>query len=825
MALSRIPASTTLQDEQFISIEGPDKLITSYQYDAAQQALYFKESQVIFPSFHGATHIAEDPVPSATCDTPGLLSADDKCKLDALLQTRMGVLGFMGAGFPDDGGWLQGDIILAAGTEFISLERIGNVVRFTVDSPIPMNCACEECTQIFWVQDETDVHAIRPPVCSGKLPGTNHYGEMKIYLLPESTIIDPTNPALALANKGNYPSLVFKRYDDSIAPGTAEYELVLKRDSVNLAQTEIGWAFTPGAAGVSECVYFMGKDNDGNQMDFQLSPNVEPGLLGSLLYKGHLLTKAMAVVVDYTTTILSTNQYTCKMWDVDNHKTIGSEFVATNVWQYKFAENATTGANPQTQILDSTIDLLPAGTLVDIWFFKIGEVAGSPINRYYFNKKPNLNPQNLWSWTGGVQFGDSVVARDEVQAGPGSDDKTSSVLQSAIRNFESSQWGLTGLDDPLLDFSVAITAGTEEAEINREHRAIIDTTIPALKVVADSNNYDDFSERPVMLWYRKELENAMISMDIGRPNSSDFTPIDIILRGNIDEHVNKYMKVVRTGTVNGLFYVQVKGVQFHDLPQFGAIRVLQPLTNHNVIFNYSRKMLNVTGSDFGAEVTGGGTDDLFDSVILVGDHVDSYLGAAGDLVELLHQDYNNPIVRLEFGYSPATGLVELQFKIGTLDMGLGYEEDLADDLDDFVRGLSPGYAVSAVYSQAGTYTGVGTQPVASPTNFVVFDGGAQIGGNQDEYWNNLEIMLRDNQVWIWWNQLLVPPSTSLSAGLTTPVNIDTPYFSIATDDNKPYGKIGARMWPGAMVRRISVKSQLHNFSEFAYGQLQITPIT
>ena len=88
---------------------------------------------------------------------------------------------------------------------------------------------------------------------------------MKIYLLPESTIIDPANPAAGLANKGNYPSLVFKRYDDSIAPGTAEYELVLKRDSVNLAQTEIGWAFTPGAAGVSECVYFMGKDNDGNQ--------------------------------------------------------------------------------------------------------------------------------------------------------------------------------------------------------------------------------------------------------------------------------------------------------------------------------------------------------------------------------------------------------------------------------------------------------------------------------------------------------------------------------------------------------------------------------
>jgi hypothetical protein len=57
------------------------------------------------------------------------MSADDKCKLDAMLGTRLGVLGFSGAGMPDDGGWLSGDIILAAGTEFISLERIGMQVK------------------------------------------------------------------------------------------------------------------------------------------------------------------------------------------------------------------------------------------------------------------------------------------------------------------------------------------------------------------------------------------------------------------------------------------------------------------------------------------------------------------------------------------------------------------------------------------------------------------------------------------------------------------------------------------------------------------------
>ena len=116
MTVSQIPSSSGLVDQQFIQVVGPNGLTTGFQYDEQQKALYFKESQVLFPSFHGTSHVAEDPIPVATCDTPGLMAADDKCKLDALLQTRLGVLGFQGAGFPDDGGWMQGDVILAAGT-------------------------------------------------------------------------------------------------------------------------------------------------------------------------------------------------------------------------------------------------------------------------------------------------------------------------------------------------------------------------------------------------------------------------------------------------------------------------------------------------------------------------------------------------------------------------------------------------------------------------------------------------------------------------------------------------------------------------------------
>lgn len=820
MALSKVPQHSTLADGQFVQVSGPDGITTGYHYDQQQRALYFKESQVLFPSFHGATHIAEDPVPNATCDTPGLMSSDDKCKLDALIGTRLGVLGFQGAGFPDDGGWLQGDIILAAGTEFISLERIGNVVRFTVDSPIPLNCACEECQQIFWVQDETDTASIRPPTCSGKLPGVNSYGEMKVYLFPESTIADPNNTSATLQNKGQYPAFIFKRYDDSIVPGAAEHEMILKRDSNNLTQTEIGWAFTPGATGVPEMVWFMGKDSDGGQIRFDLDAETDPGLLGSLLFKGHLITKKMGVVVDYTATILSTNQYSVRNWNVDNATAIGDAFTAKNVWQYANPENTVSGSNPQQLIMDSTIDLLPIGTLVDLWAFKVGEVAGEPILRWYFSKKPNLNPSHMWTWVGHQQFGDVAIAREELQPDDGSDDKDAAEQVSAIRDIERNLWGLTGYDDPLFDFDVASTAGTEGADLNDQHRAIIDTALPGLKVVTNEPEVDFFSERPVWFWNRRNLCNALMRVDIGRPNSSDFTPYDIVLRAPIDENENKYMRVVGVGNINGLYYIRVSGVHFHDLPKFGAVRILNG-DAQNAIFKYTRKFMFPTAiSD---ESTNPDYDSSGDTIVLAADpsYNSPFVGNVGNIVELLHQEYSSPVVRVEFSFNEVTDLVQVQFKIGMLDMSLPYEDDASDDNDDYIRGLAPGYAVSAVYSQAGTFTGVGAQPDASPEGFVVYDGGAQIGGTQDEYWNRLEVMVRDDQVWIWWNQLLIPPSGTLSANLPTPVAIDTPYFPIGLDPNRQFGKFGCRMWPGSTVRRFDLRTQMTIFSEFTYGQLEV----
>lgn len=830
MSLPKIPAHTTLQDEQFVQIQGPDGLTTGFQYDAQQRALYFKESQVIFPSFHGATHIAEDPIPEATCDTRGLMSANDKCKLDALLQTRVGVLGFQGAGFPDDGGWLQGDIILAAGTEFISLERIGNVVRITVDSPVPLNCACEECQQIFWLQDETDVSAIRPPACGGKVPGVNSYGELKVYLFPESTIVDPNNPAATLNKKDQYPALVFKRYDDAIAPGTAELEIILKRNATNKTQTEIGWAFTPGAAGVAQCVWFMGRDDDGNLIRFDLEPEATPGLLGSLLYKGHLLTRKMAVIVDYTPTVLSTNQYTVREWDVDSGKALGDPFTAKNVWQYANPENPTSGSNPRTLLLDGSIDLLPIGSLVELWFFKVGEVSGEAIRRYYFSKKPTINPNHIWTWVGQTQFGDTLTARQEVEADAGSEDASVATTVSAIRDFERSSWGLTGYEDPVYGFDVAITDATDVvADLNKQHRAVLDTNLPGLKVVAAEDTPDNFSERPVYLWHRQNICNALVRADIGRPGGSDFTPYDIILRSPIDEHTEKYMKVVGKGTLDDTRqYVRVAGVHFHDLPPQGTIRVLSPAGNVNELFTYGRKYLfpvNV-GPETGVtdQPSGDVSDQSVDTIVLVAPSNNNvaYPGDAGDIVELLHEEYNCTVVRVEFSYNDATGLVEVQFKVGTLDMSLPYENDNADDdNDDYVRGLAPGYAVSAVYSQDAPFTGVGTQPDSAPEGFVVYDGGTQVGGTQAEYWNTIEIMLRDRQVWIWWNRLLVSPSSTLSAALPTPVDIDTPYFTLDEETTRTFGKVGMRLWPGASVRRMDVRTQITLFNEFVYGQLEV----
>lgn len=800
MSLSKIPSYTSLQDGQFISISGPDGVTTSYLYDSQQRALYFKESQTLFPAFHGASHISEDPIPEATCDTPGLMSSDDKCKLDALLQTRLGVLGFQGAGFPDDGGWMNGDIILAAGTEFISIERIGNVVRFTVDSPVPLNCACEECTDLYWVQDETDVNSIRPPICSGKLPNVNSYGELKVYTFPSTLLVNNAASKATLNNKGNYPSLIFKRYDDALAPGTNEFELTLKRNANNSATADIGWMFTPGATAKPQCVWFMGLDAFGNQRRFEFDVSADPALLGSLLYRGNLITRHKAVITSYTTNIISTNVYNLRMWDIDGQRPVGDTFTAKNTWQYANPESSTTGSNPRSLILDSTIDLLPIGTVVDIWFFKVGEVAGEPVRRYYFCQRPSVNPRNLWADHGEISFGDVLVARKdgtEVTAG-----SIPYELVAATRDLERNEWGYTGLSDSLYYYNVVEANGTGEGVINEQSRAVIDTSLPGLRF-PQTVTTAGAKERPITIWSRRSAGNAYVKALIGRPDLDIFSPYDIILRGPIDSYKEQYLYVLGKGVIQDLDYVSVSGVNFDDVPPFGTLKCISPINNRAFFFRYTKKMM-------GAGASG------FDRIILVGDE-GPYLGGEGDVVEVMPQDYTSLACRLEFGYEEATGLMTLQVKVGTIDMTKQYEQNETGTVDDYIRGLADGHTVSAIYTQAGTYSGVGTKPDTSPASFVIYDGGLQTGG---EFWNKLEIICREDQVWVWWNELLIPPSGTLSAALVQPISVSSPYFPIPAQAAQ--GKFGIRMWPGSAVRRLTVKSQLTSFSELRYGQLEIS---
>jgi hypothetical protein len=452
-------------------------------------------------------------------------------------------------------------------------------------------------------------------------------------------------------------------------------------------------------------------------------------------------------------------------------------------------------------VLDRTVNILPVGTLVDLWFFQISEVSGEPIRRYYFSQRPSVNDCDLWTEIGGVEFGDILVARREGNYTLGETDGTTATDNvSDVRNYERTIWGITGFDDPLI-FTGDLTSGP--VDLNSQHRAVIDTSLPGL-TVEESGAADPFSERPVFVWNRNRTDNVLAISDIGKPDDNGFPPYDILLHAPIDSYENVYMKVVEEGVVGADYFVRVKGVTWNELPQFGAIRVLRPTADdtgaqENIVWNYDSKAI---------------FPDDNDSVILLGS--EPLNGGDCDIVELLHQDYTAPCVRIEF--SESGGTISTQFKVGTLDMSTAYEsDDAGDDVDDMVRGMSD-YAVSQIYTQAGTYDGIGDPPGSNVDGWLVYDGG--LNTNSEEFWNRLEVMQRGNQVWIWWNGLLVPPDTNLSGALPDPNPVDTPYFPINLPSE--YGKFGMRLWPGVKVRRALVRTCTIGFNEFTRGQLTLS---
>lgn len=806
-----IPSNENLVDQQFIRVPGPDGQEFGFRYDAQTRTLYSRESEIVYANRHGISHIAEDPIPEATCDSRGLMSSNDKCKLDTLTQTRLGVAGFMGAGFPDDGGWQQGDIVLAAGTEFISIERFGNVIRFTVDSPVPLNCACESCNQIFWVQDETEVSAVRPPVCNGKMPGVNAYGELKLYLLPQSTQVG-TNPATALASKGDYPTLIFKRYTSGLTSAEAQFDMVLKRNATNKTTTEVGWSFTPGPLGVAQCVWYLGRDSGSNLIRFDLSPNSEPGLLGAVLYRGHKITKQMGVVTGYASHVVSTNQYLCRYWNVADGSAVGSTFTATNNWQFNNPERPKSGPNPQALVTDGRYGLLPVGTLVDLWEFEVGQVNGVSTYRRYFSRQPQLETRNIWAPLGTIEFGNTLVARDEMDPGTSVDNSDQGVEVDDSRILGDDVWGISGSVAPLIESETILTDGTEEAEIKSPDVAIVDQSIPGLRVVADEDATDYYSTRPVCIWNKIAHRNSLVRLELGKPALDVYPPYDILLHAPIDSAKQVFAEVVEKSTVGNLHMIRIKGVHYHDVPKRGTFRIISGTGYSNYTFTYENKYL-YPASGLDSLVLVRGPENNFE-----------YIGAVGDVLELVRDDYTAPCVRLEFNIDNDSGIMSVQFLVGTLDMNARYQSNYAGEggsgqFDNQVRGLSAGYTVSQIYVQDGPFDGSGDRPTSTPSDFVCYDGGEYAAGQ--EAWNVLEIMQEEDAVWLWWNGLLVSPSTVLSAQLIAPVDVATPYFPISIPTGQKVGRVGMRLWPGALVRRFEVKAQATRFSEYQYGQILV----
>jgi len=842
MSIFQVPDKSDLSNCEFFQIPMECGILTSYQYSGSSNTLYAKDSQIVIPTMHGLTHVTTDPVPQATCDSQGLMSADDKCKLDVLTQTRLGVLGFQGAGFPDDGGWMQGDIILAAGNEMINLERIGNVVRFTVENAINL-CACEECAQIYWIKDETESRAIRPPSCNGTLPDVNVYGELKIYQLPKTAILDTDNPKELLDTKGNYPSLIFKRYDDAMTPYEAEFDMVLKRRSD--LTTLVGWAMTPGPLGVPECVWFCGEDDDNNVIRFELHRESDPGLLGMLLYQGHSLTRRMAVITNYTTGILSNNQYKVKFWDIQNATIVGDEFTATNIWKYNNPENLDTDPdNPKTLELDATKDVLSIGTLVQLWEFQTGEINGVRQVRYYFNLEPDLNPAHLWTTTGTIRFGDLLDEREELTQTPGGQSELTAHLQdvSDIRLFERSIWGITGFEDRLILSDDGAGGWPSGSPINNLFVADIDYELPGLKIIetnpigpegtpgagTELTVADNINERPIWLWHRSNHRNLLFRALIGMPTESDFPPYDILLRAPVDSFDDTYLKIFRRGVIGngpfaGLHYVLAKGMRWKDLPAYGFLRILTG-TLRNDIWRYEFKAAFPTDDDNGIMLIGT-TQFPFEGDSGTGTGTDPDVPTSTTVAELTHADFSTPCVRMEFSVNNTSGSqsVQLQVKVGILDMSLPYELNIsADPKDDLVRGLRPGYTVSDTFTQMGFISdGIGSGVESNPPEFRVYEGGelpAPVSG-ETEKWNELIVMYRDLQCWVWWNNYLVTPDPTASAALDTPVAVNTPYFPLSPLTE--VGKAAMRMWPGCSVRDVTVMDQATQWSELSRGQLEL----
>lgn len=778
--LNQLGPYTEYTDDSLVQIPGPDNSTFGFQFDAQQRAFFTREVSLIFSGKHGGTHVSTDLVPIATCTTPGLLSADDKCRLDNLIGTRIGVLGFQGSGFPDDGGWMQGDIILSAGSEMITLERVGQVIRFVVDVPAVFSCANEDCLQIYWIQDETDIAAIRPPLNGGRLAGVNAYGELKIFLFPENTVVNQANPAAVLNNKGFYPSFIFSRYTSGTGTNQGQVDMVLARNSSGTAT--IGWAFTPGATGIPEYNIFLGLDTDGNRITVKINPETTPGVLGTILYNGVSITKRLAIITGYDPTVVTSNIYQAKWWDAQGKQTVGDVFSVTNQSSWDTTNNL--------PVLDSANNsLLSLNQIIEILSIQVGTSNGQQVYAFYCREQAIINPGSLWTPIGAIQFGDTLTSHDGASGTATVDDS---------RTYEDGQWANDGLHN------ITVLAGTTPTVINSAYDAIVDTSIPALTVL-DNPGVAGEQRRPVSIWHRSSLRDAYLELHFARPVQTGSTssavlypPIDIVFRAPIDSYEVQYGAIashgtVGSGTYNGSTFVVLTGIKQTQVPKRGLIRSVD-VSGYGTTYAYIATMRTADGS-----------------AVLI---MTSTAPADNADIEVLHEEYQTPALRLQFGFNNGHDIT-LQTKVGILDPTAIYEAS-DSNVNDFAGQFLPGYAVGLANWQDGA-TASGTTGISShPDGFVVYNG-SRVSG--DDVFNVAQVLIQDQKLWIWWNGLLMAPSSADSALLPTPVDISTPYYPIT--DIVEYGKFGVRLFPGAKLRRFIVRSKPVLFSEFSLGQIEV----
>jgi hypothetical protein len=232
--------------------------------------------------------------------------------------------------------------------------------------------------------------------------------------------------------------------------------------------------------------------------------------------------------------------------------------------------------------------------------------------------------------------------------------------------------------------------------------------------------------------------------------------------------------------------------------------------------------------DFGIGTGSGGSDILFGpfgSNPFPGSNPPVTMPSTVTVAQLIHEDVTTQALRLQFSVNSQSNAesVQLQFRAGELNMCQPYELDISNAaIDDYVRGFTPGaFTVSQNYIQQGFITSIENPPTSVP-GFKVFTGGflpVPINGATERF-NELMLMCRDNQLWVWWNGLLVTPDPVQSSKLPTPVAVNTPYFPI--NSALPIGKVVFRMWPGASMRQVEIRDQTVNFNEFSFGQLKLT---